>query len=648
MSEDEDDEDDVEEGLLINYELQFSTSPDSTFSGRIVLEIDDEDKKVFFGTSSVPNMLMPYMADILVSIAPIKDRGWPNSKPITGIAVRRLVESEDESSSDSSSDDDSSSDSSSNSDTSSKSLGSSESGSTSDDDSSSGSTSDDDSSSDTSDSETSSGSSESGSTSDDESSSGSTLDDDSSSESSSDDDSDLGSDWVVDETRFIGLAQIPEIGKQGYDRLRAVADSLSLSIVAELDVSNCRDDDDDEEMHHLEVELDIRNKSDEGTTKPTASVVDDAKDKILNFKLTLQDGLCCVLKLMPDESSAHLLNYSPCTDPKGCKNEAQLYLVDASHLTVTLDSEVHTLMFGESKGIVQDVLFQISSEHQLLQESKWFEFLDISRSSKIREMHVLFYSDGDLVDVPKHYPFTVCAKWRIMVEGAQMDVGSHCMDNVYESASVLIGSGEGATGDDEQSTGDDEQSTGNDVVTLDELNSMTARQRAQLRALDEAGILALEKEWMRTLRTDIKALKIKFPENKRMDEEMNTRWQLHYAHRDGLEAHIKELGIQLAAQSKNVEVDKLKERANLDLLNSLKPMLEESMRQATDHAERVKKFEKVEVADRKQRRMDLLELIRVKSQDAYNLKTRIESEKTVLHTTKSAVSQLRAAEDVTE
>lgn len=300
-------------------------------------------------------------------------------------------------------------------------------------------------------------------------------------------------------------------------------------------------------------------------------------------------------------------------------------------------------MFGESKGIVQDVLFQISSEHQLLQESKWFEFLDISRSSKIREMHVLYYSDGDLVDVPKHYPWTVCAKWRMMVEGDQMDVGSHCMDNVYESASVLIGSGEG-----HGVTGDDQQSTGDDVVTLDELSSMTARQRAQLRALDEAGILALEKEWMRTLRTDIKALKIKFPENERMDEEMNTRWQLHYAHRDGLEAHIKELSIQLTAQSKKLEVDKLKERANLDLLNSLKPMLEESMRQATDHAERVKKFEKVEVADRKQRRMDLLELIRVKSQDAYNLKTRIESEKTVLHTTKSAVSQIRAAEDVTE
>ena len=160
--------------------------------------------------------------------------------------------------------------------------------------------------------------------------------------------------------------------------------------------------------------------------------------------------------------------------------------------------------------------------------------------------------------------------------------------------------------------------------------------------------VALEQQWMRTLHGDLKKLRSKFSENVLQSGTSTTRWELHYSHGAQLEEHIHKMEIQLNEELARQGGKKQDKQRDLELLETLKPLLEKATSAATEHKRRIAKFDKIEVRDRKKRRVKLLRELDRKKEDVSNMQMRINSEKTVLHTTAAAMTQIRDNADTVD
>merc|ERR1719295_1845043 len=458
-----------EDGMMMNYELQFSADPGSTFCGRIIVEVDDER---YEATSDVPNMLMPHLADILISVAPVEDNK-------TGIAVRRMDHGQE---------------------------------------------------------------------------------------------------------HFVGLAEIPDLKDQRYDQLRRVADALSVPIVSELnaisgrtgsgDAGRAKKGEEEHEEHghgdhevHIEVEV---------GSIPHRRKRARAKRRALEFTLALEDGKCCRIK--PSHSALlHVLDFDEKDDDLN-RSGRKLYLVDTDY--VTLKAGDLTVQSNQSKNgsgtkHIRDIVFYLNTDAQLLAEEEWYQFLDISHHSRIRSMHKLLFSAGDVVASPKYSPFHLCAKWKEFDSGLSAKSGASCAENLYQNAGPLLSK--------------------NLKRTIKEINALAPEERQKMEALDSAGILQLERQWLQTLTQNMNELRQQFEGTEPANNDVTNRWEIHFALHNDLQSQVDMLRQQfmmIQAQSQRTSVKRERIEEQIKAFHLLLSEVEET---SGEQSKRIKKFGETDI-----------------------------------------------------
>jgi len=453
-----------EEGMLLNYELQFSADPGATFCGRIIVEVDDER---YEATSDVPNMLMPHLADILVSVAPIEGNK-------TGIAVRRMDHGEE---------------------------------------------------------------------------------------------------------HFIALAQIPNLKDQGYDQLRRVADALSVPIISELNAISGRsaapkkpqkaheDHPHGDGDHEVSIEVEVGSVSQHEDR--ARREVERARGRALEFTLSLEDGKCCVIK--PSLSTMlHVLDFDEKDDDLN-RSGRKLYLVDTDYVTLKAgDGALDT-----KGGAIRDIVFYLNTDAQLLAEEEWYQFLDISHHSRIRSMHKLLFSAGDVVASPKYSPFHLCAKWKEFDSGLSAKSGASCAENLYQNAGPLLSK--------------------NLKRTIKEINALAPEERQKMEALDSAGILQLERQWLQTLTQNMNELRQQFEGTEPANNDVTNRWEIHFALHNDLQSQVDMLRQQfmmIQAQSQRTSVKRERIEEQIKAFHDLLSEVEET---SGEQSKRIKKFGETDI-----------------------------------------------------
>jgi len=396
-----------------------------------------------------------------------------------------------------------------------------------------------------------------------------------------------------------------------------------------------------------------------------------------------------------------------------------LNLVDAARLTVTVSTAALN-SFKNSKENIQDMAFHVRMRRATVFDEGQY----ISAHSKIRSMHELWFSAGDLVMVPKEHAWTVCAQW------TQLDMktrhfirsASNCADDLYESGTVLLGkaslqetvvsmenmdaakrqsletsilekhhrkyteivdSQSTQTTQSEKSrststpsskskarpTAHDEEtkkvesqfsselerttwcvsqmstterrkvSTQVLESSLDAINQLSPLERQEMEALDDSGILRLEKHWMSTLQQNMANLKSSLGETETRDDVAVRQWEGHFASHSELVQRTESLREEyvgyLSEESRN-RVESMQINKQLD---ALKTMLGHASNSQNDLRADLKTFQRTEIEDQLLLKGDLLSEMQQLDESSTRLKSQIQQEKMVLKQVESSMME---------
>jgi len=167
---------------------------------------------------------------------------------------------------------------------------------------------------------------------------------------------------------------------------------------------------------------------------------------------------------------------------------------------------------------------------------------------------------------------------------------------------------------------------------IETVASMTPEERAQYESYDDAGILQLQRHWLRTMQRHMRTLKEEFGELGPNDADARTRLEMHFSTLIQLEQHIQDLKSEYYQQLNDEERISVQAKAKKNELETFKEMLEEARVAAKEGKKRLDRFHETDAEGPDNCQSCLVSELRQTHVEISKLEKRIESEKYFLKT----------------